>query len=112
MLAKWQQSGGAMIIGYTAFRNAVSGRTIKDETLRESFKKSLRDPGPDVLICDEAHMIKNIKADITKELKAVKTKRRVALTGSPLQNNLLEYYCMVDFVRERLLGTVKQFRNK
>lgn len=49
---------------------------------------------PDILVCDEAHMIKNTRADITQALKQVKTQRRIALTGSPLQNNLMEYYCV------------------
>lgn len=53
-----------------------------------------QDPGPDILVCDEAHMIKNRKADITQALRQVRTHRRIALTGSPLQNNLLEYYCV------------------
>jgi len=50
--------------------------------------------GPDILVCDEAHMIKNRRADITQALKQVRTQRRIALTGSPLQNNLMEYYCV------------------
>jgi len=50
--------------------------------------------GPDILVCDEAHMIKNTKADVTQALKQVKSQRRIALTGSPLQNNLMEYYCV------------------
>lgn len=53
-----------------------------------------QDPGPDILVCDEAHMIKNTKADITQALRQVRTHRRIALTGSPLQNNLQEYYCV------------------
>lgn len=53
-----------------------------------------QDPGPDILVCDEAHMIKNHKADITQALRQVRTHRRIALTGSPLQNNLQEYYCV------------------
>ncbi|MCO5556934.1 hypothetical protein L7F22_010489 [Adiantum nelumboides] len=69
-------------------------------------------PGPDVLVCDEAHMIKNRKADITQSLKLVRTQRRIALTGSPLQNNLMEYYCMVDFVREGFLGRPQDFKNR
>ena len=39
-------------------------------------------------------MIKNTKADTTQALKQVKSQRRIALTGSPLQNNLMEYYCV------------------
>lgn len=50
--------------------------------------------GPDILVCDEAHMIKNTMADVTQALKQNKCQRRIALTGSPLQNNLMEYYCV------------------
>ena len=39
-------------------------------------------------------MIKNTRADTTQALKQVKCQRRIALTGSPLQNNLMEYYCV------------------
>ncbi|KAE8699169.1 Protein CHROMATIN REMODELING 20 [Hibiscus syriacus] len=67
--------------------------------------------GPDILVCDEAHTIKNTRADTTQALKQVKCQRRIALTGSPLQNNLMEYYCMVDFVREGFLGSSHDFQN-
>ncbi|KAL9661427.1 hypothetical protein QQ045_026251 [Rhodiola kirilowii] len=111
LLGKWRAKGGVFLIGYSSFRNLSLGKYMKD---RHSFKEvcSALQDGPDILVCDEAHVIKNTRADVTQALKQVKCQRRVALTGSPLQNNLMEYYCMVDFVREGFLGSSHEFKNR
>ena len=68
--------------------------------------------GPDLIIVDEAHKVKNADSYLTKALRLVVTSRRIALTGSPLQNNLREYYCMVDFVKPKFLGFLKSFKRQ
>ncbi|KAL6842436.1 hypothetical protein ACP4OV_027863 [Aristida adscensionis] len=111
LLTKWRLKGGVFLIGYSSFRNLSLGKHVKDKNVANEISYCLQCV-PDILVCDEAHMIKNRRADITQALKQVRTQRRIALTGSPLQNNLMEYYCMVDFVREGFLGSSHEFRNR
>lgn len=111
LLTKWRNKGGVFLIGYTAFRNLSLGKRVKDRQTAREICSALQE-GPDILVCDEAHIIKNTRADTTQALKQVRCQRRIALTGSPLQNNLMEYYCMVDFVREGFLGSMHEFRNR
>uniref|UniRef100_A0A8C7GA50 DNA helicase n=1 Tax=Oncorhynchus kisutch TaxID=8019 RepID=A0A8C7GA50_ONCKI len=109
-LQQWQEDGGIMIIGYEMYRNLTQGRNIKSKKLKETFQKTLVDP--DFVICDEGHILKNEASAISKAMNSIKTRRRVVLTGTPLQNNLIEYHCMVNFIKENLLGSVKEFRNR
>ncbi|XP_045885715.1 transcriptional regulator ATRX isoform X2 [Micropterus dolomieu] len=111
-LQRWQEMGGVMIIGYEMYRNLTQGRNIKSKKLKETFQKTLVDPGPDIVICDEGHILKNEASAVSKAMNSIRTRRRVVLTGTPLQNNLVEYHCMVNFIKENLLGSIKEFRNR
>lgn len=44
-LQQWQESGGVMIMGYEMYRNLTQGRNIKSKKLKETFQKTLVDPG-------------------------------------------------------------------
>uniref|UniRef100_A0A8D2KY71 DNA helicase n=1 Tax=Varanus komodoensis TaxID=61221 RepID=A0A8D2KY71_VARKO len=112
MLQRWQEEGGVMIIGYEMYRNLAQGRNVKSRKLKEIFIKALVDPGPDFVVCDEGHILKNEASAVSKAMNSIKSRRRIILTGTPLQNNLIEYHCMVNFIKENLLGSIKEFRNR
>ncbi|KAL2079540.1 hypothetical protein ACEWY4_025284 [Coilia grayii] len=62
------------------------------------------------VIVDEAHKIKNWKSQITKAMKKMRCKVRVGLTGTILQNNLEELYCVMDWAIPWCLGGFRQFK--
>ncbi|KAJ2824853.1 hypothetical protein FBU31_003877 [Coemansia sp. 'formosensis'] len=71
----------------------------------------LLEEGPCLVVADEGHVIKNLDALLSKYVNMLKTKARVCLTGYPLQNNLVEYWTMVNFCSPKFLGELADFRN-
>ena len=64
----------------------------------------------DLLVCDEAHRLKNADNQTSRALNSLPVKRRVLLTGTPMQNDLQEFYAMVDFTNPGILNTPEHFR--
>ncbi|XP_053988590.1 transcriptional regulator ATRX homolog isoform X1 [Hylaeus volcanicus] len=112
LLKSWQRSGGVLIIGYEMFRNLSGANNRMRKAMKEEILQCLIDPGPDLIVCDEGHLLKNEDSALSKSIKRIKTLRRIVLTGTPLQNNLIEYHCMVQFIKPNLLGTRKEFLNR
>ncbi|XP_032389041.1 transcriptional regulator ATRX isoform X2 [Etheostoma spectabile] len=110
-LQRWQSDGGVMIMGYEMYRILSQDQKMSEECKKE-LRSILVDPGPDFVVCDEGHILRNEATKISKSLNAIKTQRRVVLTGTPLQNNLNEYHCMVNFIKKNLLGSLNEFRNR
>jgi len=61
------------------------------------------------VILDEAQFIKNPAAQITQSVKQLKATQRLALTGTPLENRLLDLWSIVDFIQPGYLGTQEHF---
>jgi SNF2 family DNA or RNA helicase len=70
-----------------------------DETVIGKVFEHLRRVPLTLLVCDEAHRMKNPKTQTNKNLSALHCQRRLLLTGSPLQNNLGELYALVNFCK-------------
>lgn len=64
------------------------------------------------VICDEAQYIKNPDAYRTKAAKALKARTRIALTGTPLENGLSEFWCIMDFAQPGLLDCYTKFKER
>jgi len=64
------------------------------------------------IVLDEAQNIKNPKAKATKLLKTLKTRYRLALTGTPMENHLGEMWSIFDFLMPGFLGSEAGFRRK
>lgn len=62
------------------------------------------------MICDEAQAIKNPTTSVSKVVKAMKVKFRLAVTGTPVENSLSELWSIIDFVQPGLLGSLSQFK--
>lgn len=80
-----------------------------------------------IVICDEVrsfvcnplsfqfiqgHRLKNSETKTYKAVNEIQCRRRVLISGTPIQNDLLEYYSLVNYVNPGMLGTAGQFKNR
>jgi TATA-binding protein-associated factor len=63
-------------------------------------------------VLDEGHLIKNPKAKITLAVKRLVSNHRLILSGTPIQNNVLELWSLFDFLMPGFLGTEKVFLDR
>jgi SNF2 family DNA or RNA helicase len=63
------------------------------------------------LILDEAQRIKNDESVLSQVLRKFKTKHRILLTGTPLQNNLKELWALLNFLMPKLFDSAKEFKD-
>ncbi|KAI9837452.1 MAG: hypothetical protein M1819_007100 [Sarea resinae] len=114
-IAAWYEDGGILVLGYEMFRQYILNKATKsmdrplDEEQHETVQKQLLE-GPNIVVADEAHIMKNPGSAIAGVTAGFRTKSRIALTGSPLANALIEYHAMVNWVAPGYLGNAVEFR--
>ena len=71
--------------------------------------EQLQDSNFGALVLDEAQFIKNPQAQVTQSVKQLNADHRLALTGTPLENRLLDLWSIVDFTQPGYLGNQEHF---
>ena len=99
-LDKGVVSRGVVVVSYEAFREKVKNNP------------SILNHVWSVVVLDEAQRIRNPDAKITLAVKRLNCYCRIALSGSPIQNNLSELWSIFDFVSPGRLGTLPTFQEE
>lgn len=86
-----------MIVSYETLRNLVD---------------VLGEAEVGLLLCDEGHRLKNADSLTFKALDSIKVKRRCILSGTPIQNDLTEYFALLSFANPDLLGGRLEFHKR
>lgn len=66
----------------------------------------------EVAVLDEGHKIRNPNTEITIHCKELLTPNRIILSGTPMQNNLIELWSLFDFINPMRLGSLVAFRQQ
>ncbi|POW02218.1 hypothetical protein PSTT_11941, partial [Puccinia striiformis] len=83
---------------------------VSYETLRGTLVEELGRAPIGLLLCDEGHRLKNADNQTYAALNGINCERRVILTGTPIQNDLSEYFALLNFANPNYLGDRAQFR--
>ena len=84
---------------------------VSYETLRLNVGELCNTP-IGLLLCDEGHRLKNGESQTFEALNGLNVSRRVILSGTPIQNDLSEYFSLLNFANPSLLGTRMEFRKQ
>ncbi|KAF3396194.1 Protein CHROMATIN REMODELING 20 [Penicillium rolfsii] len=111
-IRNWNRRGGVLIMSYEMLRILIVNKPVR---LTEEEHKLVEDcllSGPNIIVADEAHKLRSGKSAISQVASRFKSTSRIALTGSPLSNQLFEYYQMVEWVAPGYLEDPNTFKKK
>ncbi|MET9552738.1 DEAD/DEAH box helicase [Streptomyces sp. NPDC006645] len=119
LLGNWQREITRFAPGVPVHRFHGSGRTLEgagDGFVLTTYG-TMRGSAPELaaytwgmVVADEAQHVKNPFSSTAKALRTIPSPARVALTGTPVENNLSELWALLDWTTPGLLGPLKSFR--
>ncbi len=119
LLGNWEReirrfAPGVAVRRFHGTERSLDG--LDDGFLLTTYGTLRVDPGPlagvewGLLVADEAQHVKNHRSGTAKALRTLTSSARVALTGTPVENNLSELWAILDWTTPGLLGSMADFR--
>jgi SNF2 family DNA or RNA helicase len=120
-LQRWSESGGILLIGYILFAKLVKRQPkeiLEDVPAAEQSTKFNEDvetahriltEDAELVVADEAHSIKNPRTATAIAASKIRSTARIALTGTPMSNDVDEIYSIISWVAPGFLGDKTQF---
>ena len=82
------------------------------EKARDNFNEIFNDHHFYYLVLDEAHIIKNPRTKMYQTINKISAEKRIILTGTPIQNNVMELWALFNFLMPGFLGSENDFEIK
>ena len=96
-----------IIENYKSYNGLITTYGVLKNDLEKFIDKEF-----DICIIDEAQNIKNYKSQNAEAVKKIKARFRLALTGTPIENNLKELWSIFDFIMPGFLYQIEEFDSK
>ena len=121
LLGNWQREITRFAPGVPVHRFHGAGRTLDDVTdgfvlttygTMRGSADTLAAHRWGMVVADEAQHVKNPFSSTAKALRTIPAPARIALTGTPVENNLSELWALLDWTTPGLLGPLKAFRSR
>ncbi|WP_436846593.1 DEAD/DEAH box helicase [Streptomyces massasporeus] len=122
LLGNWQREAARFAPATPVRRYHGGDRHLKDLAADEIVlvtygvlrrdREALTETAWSLVAADEAQHVKNPYAVTARALRALPARARVALTGTPVENNLSELWALLDWTTPGLLGSLTAFRDR
>ncbi|WP_052658980.1 SNF2-related protein [Streptomyces sp. MNU77] len=124
LITNWEREIARFAPSTTVVRYHGAGRTLNRDALEPNtvvittYGTARRDTAAlataewGLVVADEAQHIKNPTAATAKALRALPARSRIAVTGTPVENNITELWAILDWTNPSLFGTRKAFRTR
>jgi SNF2 family DNA or RNA helicase len=118
LLDNWQREIGRFAPALRVSRYHGARRRIeaKSDVFLTTYQTAVRDAGKlgeeafAFLIVDEAHLMKNAETRLSQTIKGLRSRFRLALSGTPVENRLEDLRSLFDFILPGYLGTAAEFK--